>query len=411
MVKQTALILFLLTCCFSPSFIRGEECVPPADYKLSAFVFDERYACKKVPNETIECGVWRTNCRDIDSGQVSACDRTRSIDVLYANLDNAAFFNPLQEARNEFNKNRSKRNKGWTHEIYKCPQKEAAMYVGYYLESAYIDVDLYHPNAYTSLYLDSKLPYNLPANDALITMTLQALKTYLCHGFDPKNFLDTLNAPPFSFPDRRTQQEKESEESTLANKPSALSAPTQFAPVAAPVAKKLTKPEPPVTKPAPAIKHVEKTSPAPKKETAQQKAPQKSPSADLQGPQASQAEVFRVADIAFYPANSPVPEVRHFQSANQQIDLKVYFKTEDKSAFQAKLKHTFAGMRFKETLCPNDNILLEFIVSTSYRAFLLHPSAIVSWEEPVYANALSDVPSENQKRQELCALNPTQFWN
>lgn len=408
MTKQTGYILVLLASCFLPTFAHGEECRPPADYKFSAYVFNERFSCKKEENKSIECGIWGSNAKDVDSGKAMNCDRGREISVLYANLDGSTFFNPIQEAKNEFNKNRSKRSTGWAQEIYKCPQKEIAMYVGYHLGTAYIDVGLYHPNSYSSLFLDSKLPYNLPTNSPLITQTTQALETYLCYSFDPKKFLDTLEAPPFSFPDRRTQQEEKKEEPTTTNKTSTPSTPTQFTAATFPVAKPLAQPKQPQKEPVSVPTTPVKNSnlhPQPQNPTPKEPAP-----AELPVPQSSKTDTFRLAEMVFQATYSPVQEVRHFQSANKLVDLKINFKTGDKSAFQEKLKRTFAGLRLKETLCPNQNILLEFVVDNSYRAFLLHPSAIVSWEEPLYANALSNLPSENQKRQELCALNPTQFW-
>ena len=405
MKKQTIQILLLLTSCLLPSFVHGEDCVPSTDYKFSAYVFNERFPCKKEENKEIRCGVFGKNIKEEDSGKILPCGAKQQIHVTDLIASGYLPNNPIQEANNMANKDQAKyRKQGGIVQVYQCQNQNIAMSLTFLPYAAQFIVYLFHEDSDAFLVLNSKLPYDLPANSPLIAQTTQALQTYLCYSFDPKKFLDTLEAPPFAFPDRRAQSTPEKTEPEPAKQtepePVAVSEPKKATtpPLAKNPAPVPSKPQPmPTIAPEKPTKNTVATEPAPKPVLPDEK------------PLPPQAK-FRLADIVFYPAFSPVPEVRHFESADKTVDLKVNFKTGDKSAFRQKLRKTFGHAQSRETECANQNILLEFLVGSSYRAFLLHPTAILSWEEPAYANALSDLPSENQKRQELCDLNLASFW-
>ena len=329
--------------------------------------------------------------QDIDNDRAPVtCGPVQSVNVDYLDIKDYEPYNPLQEATQA--RARSHRNKGWLHRVYQCPNQNIAMHINYKLDSGKLDVDLFHVDSATNLFLDSKLPENLPPKSPLIQETFQALQTYLCYSFEPKQFLDTLQAPPFSFPDRRGSQKSQTMVATMP----AAAQPAQPVKTKNAAAKTATAAAAPTTA---AVNH-----------TSASKVP--AASVNTSGVSSESAKAVRGAGVLFYPVLSPVASVRRFESADKQIELKITFQTGDKTAFLQKLRRMFASpISTRETECLSGSTLVEVAQGGSYRAFLLHPSAIVSWEEPFYPAALSNDTREEQKRQMLCSLNPIRFWN
>ena len=384
----------------------AQSCEPPTDYNLSAYIFSDRFACKKQENKEIYCGVWSQNVLDEKSGKRLPCAEYQQIHVTDLIASNYKPNNPIQDAMSMANKNRAKyREQGYIVEVYKCPNQNFAMLVRFKPEDAYLVVYLFHEDSDTFLSVDSKLPYNLPANSPLIVQTTQALETYLCYSFDPKKFLDTLQAPAFSFPDHRSQQEAETAQPKPRSQPAATTQAEQLQPTTS-VTPDTTTPKAPTRQEG----HPAVVATKPKPKSTPKQVPQ-APATVMQKPLPTGA-AFSLATVVFYPAVSPVQEVRHFQSADQLVDLKINFTTNKQNSFLQRLRRTFTtpGTTL-ETDCLSGTQLFETTQGGSYRAFLLHPNAIVSWEEPLYPQALSNDDFPRQKRQELCNLNPLKFWN
>lgn len=384
-MKKRVLVVLLLTCISVFCWAKEEDACPPPCHDLSSYIFNSRFCCKRNSDGwNISCLTYATNLLNLATDQINhSCSPNQDVRISYSDPKQDSL---LKEASDWVKQQRSKyKKKKFLYWVHQCPNQNIAMGMIYFLEMGSVfRVWLLHTDSTTDLQLESKVPVDLPADSPLITESKNALKTYLCYSFDPKKFLDTLEAPPFSFPEAKvpsstdgSSAHKEQNTNASGKKGEQRSAEKNFT-----------------------------TS----KEGLAPSSLETSAALNANAALLHSTNSFRLANIVFYQTFSPVPEVRHFESSDKTVDLKVNFKTGDKSSFQQKLRKTFARAQSRETECPNQNILLEFVVGNSYRAFLLHPSAIVSWGEPLYANALLNLPSENQKRQELCALNPTQFW-
>lgn len=366
--------------CFVPSWAQPEKssCPPPCK-SLSAYIFNDRFCCKKTKNTEIDCKVYAWIEQQNNSKTSVTCDRYQEVDVSYYD---SAFYRPVDPLKLAYRdlKN-SPCHKEEICKVYQCPNRNVSMALFYNLDIATFAVHLYHPDSYTFLALDSYLPFNLDRRSEMVQETIRNLQTYLCYSFDPKQFLNTQQAIPFAFPKRRDETDKPGVQTNASHKKAA----TQT----------LAKAEPEPTKPT--------------AQTALSVTPSSTSNISSAAPLPA-AAAFRLANIVFYPANSPVQNIRRFESADKKIELKVLFKSGDKTSFYKQLKNDFSNFRTRQTDCPNNNVLLEFLSNTSYKAFLLHTSAILTWEEPAYNAALQDTPAENQKRQELCTISPIQFW-
>lgn len=377
-------ICLLLVVLALPCSAKEGTCPPPCK-NLSAFIFNDRFCCQRKENKEVRCTAYTWVQDHRQPNRPPHCDKNQAVDVDYFDLPDYKPFNPLQDAQ----KHLKACHRDEVCQVYQCSNSSIAIFLAYQIPTSYITSFLYHPNSLSFISVDSLLPYDLNSNDYMIKEVLHSLEGYLCQDFDPKKFLDTLQAPAFSFPDRRGQTKEE---------PSDIqSQPQPKTPVETP-----SKPAVTISKPNPQTPITQSSVSIGKRTPSIRTTPSNSLPSDA---------AFRLANVVFYAVLSPVQNVRRYESADKKVELKLIFKAGNKSAFQRQLNQTFANFSMKQTPCTNESTLFEFSNGALYKAFLLHPSAILSWEESAYPAALSDKKSENRKRQELCNINPIQFWN
>lgn len=362
-------LLFLFALFFLwPSNAQSQQktTCPPLCKTISTNIFGDRFCCIK-KEDSVNCINYL-----LDSWETGKCMEWQDVTVSYLSEKDYMPHNPSQDARKDFKEEpfmQSSTGEKRPRRLYQCANKNVAIVHSYEPEIAKISANVYHPYAFSSLWMDSYLEFDLDPNSELVKEVVSNFLDYLCNHFNPKQFWETQKLAPFSFPRRRG-----------ANK-HPLKNPTN------PVNVKQNK------KAAPTGATSNQTNtPAVNKKTNRPVA-------------VAGNNAWHVLGAYFYKqaVSANLSSVRQFATSDKQQVLKINFSSGNKEPFLQKLKTQFAKDTYTSFVCKNQNIIFE-VQTNVYQVFILSSNAISVLTKP------TGYPADAQQRKELCNFNAALAW-